>query len=40
MEVGFDHSAIVTSTDETGEIIDQKPDVQVDPEEFLGHIPR
>ena len=39
-EGGFDHSTVVTLLNENGEIIYQKPDVRVDPEEFLGHIPR
>jgi protein SCO1/2 len=39
-EGGFDHSAIITLLNEQGEILYQKPDMQVDPEDFITHIPR
>jgi protein SCO1 len=39
-EGGFDHSAILTLLDEKGEVVFQKPDMQVDPQDFAAHIPR
>ena len=39
-EGGFDHSAILTLLDENGEVVMQKPDMQVDPQDFAAHIPR
>ncbi len=35
---GFDHSA--TLLDEGGEMVMQKPDIQVDPQDFAPRIPR
>lgn len=39
-EGGFDHSAVLTLLDEGGEMVMQKPDMQVDPQDFAAHIPR
>lgn len=39
-EGGFDHSAVLTLLDEGGEMVMQKPDMQVDPKDFVAHMPR
>jgi protein SCO1/2 len=39
-EGGFDHSALITLLNERGEIVYQKPDMQVDPDDFITHAPR
>jgi len=39
-EGGFDHSAVLTLLDENGEVAFQKPDMQVDPQDFVAHMPK
>jgi len=38
-EGGFDHSALLTLLNENGEVVYQKTDMQVDPADFVAHVP-